>query len=285
MRKTKHILIPTDFSQVSENAFRYGLRLAEKLDAEITVLHIVYPQYEAMDVPVMSAQGTKLRMEAAKEALKSFMDRGLNHARDGSAMSVSAKVQSEIEIGSPVNVIGNYTEDGSFDLVLLGTQGEHNNLEKFLGTVSSGVVNHSKVPVLLIPEGASFTEIDKIAYATNFNSAEAVHVRDTIDLLGLMNVKLDLVHFDKSEKEKEIEKITFLKNTFRDAPGSYAFQFHTLEGDSLVESLNHFVEVHNVQLLVMFKQQRSFFDRLLHHSQTRDMAMSTAVPLLILKEN
>ncbi|MDZ4331458.1 MAG: universal stress protein, partial [Flavobacterium sp.] len=36
----KKILFPTDFSEVSKNAFIYALKLADSIDAEIITMHV-----------------------------------------------------------------------------------------------------------------------------------------------------------------------------------------------------------------------------------------------------
>lgn len=54
----KKILFPTDFSDNSNNAFVYALKLAEKLQAEVITLHVYqFPVLDSsyMTVPVYQA--------------------------------------------------------------------------------------------------------------------------------------------------------------------------------------------------------------------------------------
>ncbi|MFZ4427736.1 MAG: universal stress protein, partial [Saprospiraceae bacterium] len=66
MRKIHRILFPTDFSEAAQNAFRYCRSLADALSAEIFVLHVVYPEYELLDLPVLATKATHDKIDAAK---------------------------------------------------------------------------------------------------------------------------------------------------------------------------------------------------------------------------
>ena len=47
----KRILFPTDFSEVSNNAFIYALKLADSINAEIVTMHVYqYPQVNYVNV-------------------------------------------------------------------------------------------------------------------------------------------------------------------------------------------------------------------------------------------
>ena len=59
MQTIKRILFPTDFSAASQNAFRHCILVADKYGADIQMLHVIFPEYEALDLPVMAAQATK----------------------------------------------------------------------------------------------------------------------------------------------------------------------------------------------------------------------------------
>ena len=45
MRRIKHILVPTDFTEAADNAFAYANRLAVEMNAKITVLHVYTDEF------------------------------------------------------------------------------------------------------------------------------------------------------------------------------------------------------------------------------------------------
>ena len=46
----KKILVPTDFSPCSTNAFSYAMQLAHYVNGYVNLLHVYYPAYEAFGV-------------------------------------------------------------------------------------------------------------------------------------------------------------------------------------------------------------------------------------------
>ena len=60
MKKKIKILIPIDFSNCSDNALAYGIRLADKLDATVEVLHVATPDSIPMDYPSFVGQNVQI---------------------------------------------------------------------------------------------------------------------------------------------------------------------------------------------------------------------------------
>ena len=71
MSQVKKILFPTDFSPTAQNAFKHCLILADYYQAKIEVLHVVFPEYAAMDVPVVSMTTTREKVDAAVPVMMS----------------------------------------------------------------------------------------------------------------------------------------------------------------------------------------------------------------------
>ena len=67
MKNRSSILVPTDFSEPSENAFQYALQFASDCGASIKVVHVVYPQIEGQDLPLLVSSSTVYLVEAAEE--------------------------------------------------------------------------------------------------------------------------------------------------------------------------------------------------------------------------
>jgi K+-sensing histidine kinase KdpD len=95
---------------------------------------------------------------------------------------------------------------------------------------------------------------------------------------------LDIVHV-KSESDRyfNAENNFFKKNK---AQFSYPnMSYIDLEKGDVVASINQYVADKNVDLLVMAKHNRSFFDRLFHSSLSKKMAIHSHIPLLVLVKN
>lgn len=288
MSKIRKILFPTDFSETAQNAFQYCLQMADFYKAEIVLLHVVYPEYEMMDLPVMATKATKDKLEAARSALQSFSGLTVHQVQEGAGLSTLPVVQNEVEVGAPVGVITKIAARDEVDLILLGTKGEHNALERTLGSVTTGVIEHAHCPVLVIPEAAVWKQIQTLAYATDLSESDPYHVWKTIQMLEPFHPVAHVVHVSNGSKEGEVsEKLADMEDFFNRSENNTAalqIAFHELDRESVTVGLEEFVSYYEIDVLAMFAPHHSWIDRLFSSSTTRKMVFETTVPLLLLKD-
>lgn len=282
MKKIKHILFPTDFSETAQNAFRYTLILADKLEAEVVVLHAIYPQYEGMDLPVMATQATQKKLEAARSMLEAFVDTTVEIVAD--ELENTATIETQVEIGAPSSTIASFVSREGIDLVVMGTQGEHSTLEKLFGSVTSEVIQRSKSHVLAIPGEAKMDKLQIMAFATDLKETDPYLIWEVSKLLDPFSPILHCVHVTSGQDAEKVLDMNDLQTFFSHHAPALQIQFHQLKGDDLPPTLHEFAETYDVDLLVMTAPHRNFFERLFHKSQTRRMALHTRIPLLIFRE-
>ena len=145
MIEIKSILAPTDFSAHSEQAVRYACRLAERLDSELHLLHVLSEIVPAgpdpLLMPVMPAQFYKESEDRAQETL----DRSLDPSWEK-----PAKITRAVRWGSPVESIVSYAVDHRIDLVIISTHGRTGLSHVLLGSVAERIVREAPCPVLTI---------------------------------------------------------------------------------------------------------------------------------------
>jgi len=138
----RHVLLPTDFSDISFRALEYVERLAAKGLEQVTVLH-------ALDVPGGEAYppGFQEMAEAkARDSLKAWTVR-LQGADVPSVNPI-------FDPGHPLPAILRVLESQDISLIVMGTQGRGFIKELFLGSVAHNVSRMAPCPVLLIPPAA-----------------------------------------------------------------------------------------------------------------------------------
>ncbi|MBM3979691.1 MAG: universal stress protein [Planctomycetes bacterium] len=136
------ILVPTDFSACALPAVRYGAELADKLSAELILLHVVPDSVLALPDAVMpnpapTADLTAL-IDAGKQALANLI----------AAEKLTAR--AEVRIGSPAGEIVAAAGDLQADLVCIATHGRDGLARVILGSVAEQVVRHAPCPVLTV---------------------------------------------------------------------------------------------------------------------------------------
>ncbi len=282
MKKIKSILFPTDFSETSQNAFRYALWFADKCGADIDLLHVVYPEAEPMDFPVVVARATKDKIETAKQMIKIFFASGMAQVEVGHQLEKMPDVRPSVEMGVASVVISEVAKEKGADLIIMGTQGEHNSFERTLGSVSTAVLRKVACQVILVPAGAKFKNIDTVAYATDLAEADPYHIWETGKLMDPFRPIIRVVHV-RREGEKRPLKMQDIKAFFENRTPALQITYHDFTSDNVVTELDDFAKGWDVDLMVMYKPRRSFFERIFHRSVTKKETFHTHVPLLILK--
>ncbi|HEX3775256.1 MAG TPA: universal stress protein [Polyangiaceae bacterium] len=138
----QHILVATDFSESAERAVSVACELAQKFDAQLTLLTVweLPPvSYEATlyfpgDLATPIHDAAQSALDRAGEALKKQLPRATTMLREGEAWQ-------EILSGA---------EAVNADLIVVGTHGRRGLGRAFLGSVAERVVRMSKVPVLSV---------------------------------------------------------------------------------------------------------------------------------------
>ena len=289
MSKIHKILFPSDFSETAQNAFRYCLLLADAYGAEIQLLHVVYPEYEMLDLPVMSVKATRDKIEFAQSALSSFTELTLSQVREQYTLNHIPQVEQEVEVGAPASVIAQVAQRLQPDLLVMGTKGEHNALERTLGSVTTGVVEQVHCPVLVVPEHCGWKPAGIAAYATNLSEADPYHVWKAAQLLEPFHPVMHVVHIANGKGESagpgaSLEEVEEFFHRHENNTAALQITFHELERASVTRGLEDFIDYYHIDLLIMFAPHHNWLDRLFKPSNTKKMALDSPVPLLLLKK-
>ena len=138
----KHILVPTDFSETSEAALRYGVALAHAFKAQLHLLHVAEHRGEAgaePEHPIGLVDETT--QTAAQEQLVALLtEREIQELRPERAM----------RIGKPYNEIVRYAQEHEIDLIVMGTHGREGVARVLIGSVAEKVVRRAPCPVLTV---------------------------------------------------------------------------------------------------------------------------------------
>lgn len=144
----KHILVPTDGSKLSNKAIAQAVALARFTGAAMTGVYVVAPYSPAMYgeaaiyIPEMSAKryDELARREAAK-ALDAL-------AKAAQAEGVAAN-RAIVTLFSPWEGIVRTAKAKKCDLIVMASHGRKGLAGLVLGSETTKVLTHSKVPVLV----------------------------------------------------------------------------------------------------------------------------------------
>lgn len=135
------ILVSVDGSTYLEKALNYGIFLAEACQASLGLIHVVH-------VPPIST-ADPLTVNRVSQLLESGGNEVLAHAEEGAKIA-GLKVEKIKETGYPVNHIVKAASERGYDLIIIGSRGMSGVKEALLGSVSHGVSQQAKCPVLIV---------------------------------------------------------------------------------------------------------------------------------------
>lgn len=147
----KNILVPTDGSKLSVAAVKQAVKFAGSIGAKITVLHVT-PEYqmfldEGFVVPGTTSPSLKEQFkEQAAARSKEILDAVRAEAAAGGVRCEGVSVASS----SPYDSIIEQARKSKCDLIMMASHGRRGLSGLLLGSETSKVLVHSKIPVLVV---------------------------------------------------------------------------------------------------------------------------------------
>jgi nucleotide-binding universal stress UspA family protein len=147
----KRILVPTDFSEGTEQALKYAVRFNDLYHAEIFLLHVfTLPEYvsEVAD-DVLSRPWLSLIIvtEAAKKRALEKLEDIVRRLADKKPALITS-----LSIGCPFEEIVKFSAERDVDLIVMSTHGRTGLRRILFGGTTERVMSHAACPVLVLPQ-------------------------------------------------------------------------------------------------------------------------------------
>jgi nucleotide-binding universal stress UspA family protein len=198
------IIITTDFSVFSENAFKTALAIAQRHHAEVTILHV-------MD---------KIDNLSISKSFQSFKDISTNQIRAiGKSLDMLAarihkntglKISSKVIEGLPADKICAYAFQQKASLVVMGTHGISGVRELFMGSDAFKIVKHCSCPVLTVPSEWSKTSFGKVIFPVQLKPGSFEKYFYARSIIEKNNSELYILGLSERNKPGELKELTSL---------------------------------------------------------------------------
>lgn len=271
------ILVPTDFSKLSEVAIHYAAKLSKKLNAEIVLLHAVF-----IDAPPRAQAALKTR-----QILDAIVDNAVqdfagitNEIKEevGDKINISCKIVK----GYPVkDVVETFALHNDIDLIIMGTKGASGLKKVLIGSNATSVIGNSSIPVITVPEHARFKNIKHIVYASDMLAVNK-EIKILIQFAQLFDSSIHLLHIISPDSKKKIDRIK-IKNELVNKYNYPKFSIHISLNDDIKEAIDEYIADIQADMLAMFTHEPTFFEKLFGKSVTREMAFHSWIPMLTFK--
>jgi nucleotide-binding universal stress UspA family protein len=144
MFQPRKILVPTDFSEDSDLAFRMALSIAVNYQARIFLLHVISKQDLAdycLDQNIVD--------RVLNESIV-FSNEKLQEVIGKNQQNGNIKVIPDVRKGQPYEEILKEASERKIDLIVIASHGKTGLQKYFIGSVTEKVMKEAKCPVLLV---------------------------------------------------------------------------------------------------------------------------------------
>jgi nucleotide-binding universal stress UspA family protein len=149
MNLIKHILVPTDCSDLSRKAVEYAITLAKSLNAKIT-LFTVSNETVRMCVSEYSYVPEEIFQRVLKDHAKSQEKQLSNFWSQFDHMGVEVNLVRWD--GDPFHQIICFAKNSDVDIIVMGTHGRTGIQHILMGSVAEKVIRYSPFPVLTVKD-------------------------------------------------------------------------------------------------------------------------------------
>ena len=173
----RHILLPTDFSEISLRGLQHAIKLAAMYDGELTILHIL-ELYGSVSENRISETGKSELEEIDKQLFQRIGDYLDTHKElrasvervpyqlydyiivDAGREVLKVKFTTKVVKGISAHYEIVDFANGKVDMIVMGTHGRSGLKHLLLGSNTEKVVQHSPIPVLTYRVTAENKEAD-----------------------------------------------------------------------------------------------------------------------------
>lgn len=285
MKTLRNIIVATDFSDNAKSAYRYAKHLASHFGASIELVHYYEIPLNPPSPNYMEVAHTYEYLQEQSDNLLTLFIHEEAGAEGGAMVANAIKTTYKSQAGMASQGLIEMSKDPSVDLIVLGTTGEQGWVDKIFGSVSIKVGRDAFCPVLLVPNGAEYSDIKDIVYTSSFDSAQPQEIKLALDLAKYFVAAIHFIHVVTNPNDLGIsEKFLFehlVENEHTKAP----YSVQNIDAPSPSEGINQYILEHNVDMLITVTQHRSFWEKLMYASTTKSLAWNTHLPLLVLHNN
>ncbi len=286
------ILIPVDFTGVSERAASFAITLAAKINADIKLMH-AYFNPEVGTAPInetptytdaMSGYLSDLHVNARSKLEE--MSNDLSRQIKNKNIS-DVNVDYYLTMGDPASEILRVSKQYKPNVIVMPIRHDDEKEDTLIGSVTADVIESSKNPVLAIPEQFAkpdVSDIINIAYVTTYDPGDLNAVKNLMRLVApIQGANIHILQIcEKEQTEADKYQMHILQEFFqRFDKVNFSGKSIICKGKKAVEDVNEYVEKNDIHLLSLVSHKTNFITRLLYPGIARRMVFHTKIPLLV----
>jgi nucleotide-binding universal stress UspA family protein len=277
----KTIIVPTDFSHNADNALKYAIQMSKMHYNKLIFTHVY-------SLPFLNPEAGMVYDQSFFDAQRIQADKTLREHVDKVYESMGMHrnlLLSELEVVEAISLSGGIDKvhhKYQANLVIMGTHGATGLKKFFLGSNAVDVIENTSLPVLTVPGHSEFKAIKNLAYCSDFNQIEN-ELKEVVNFAKAFAAHVDVVHIAKDNATPQNIEIDPLIKKWQASNSYEKISLHLVQSavsSDVEDALKTLIKQLDVDLLVMFHQQRNFWKSLFEKSTTAELVYEWTAPIL-----
>lgn len=276
----KKILVPTDFSENAFLAALYAAEMAKKHHYSLHIIHFYTAVSSGFDENELEKEPEQPDVLKADLTIKEWVGRL-------QARYPEIPISYHNDRGLLEEALPKEAKKEDYVAIAMGTTGASANKNIFWGSNTALIVAKSPIPVIVIPNiEHSTTEIKKVGLLTNFKQEELNTLQEFVHIFK-QEIDVALIHVYKESENvtsvnSRLDSWSFNVDEFSAVRQTSKLIAPTLkedkDQDTIPEVISKLIDVQDVDIILVSKTRKTFFERLFTSSVSKAMTLKLQKP-------
>lgn len=281
MLKIKKILVPVDFSSISLASLNYAAHIADKVGAEIILLHVMESyQFNSSLKDIIDPT----------EMVKEAVTKKLNKIREENTKLWMVKITPKVVSGKIYKQISATINKEKIDLVVMGTHGATGitNVNKyFLGSNAYRAVYESNIPTITIRRENQKFKMQTICLPLDITKETKKKVEMAIDWAKMFDAKIHVISVSTFLEEFVVSigklelQLRNVLNQIKEA--GVACDGKMLRHDDVVDQIMKYVKKEKSDMMVIMTGRETLLNRFTMSSNAREVIEHSEIPVMSIR--
>lgn len=278
----KKLIVKISSVETSMGIMNYSLQLATDLNLPVEFIYSFNPEVYPLGIPGTSETTYQMMEQSFNESVeqvKKEMEQYIAEVKNKGITKIPINYKViKAPLNALVEEIGKI--NGAESLVL---ENNSNTEDMLIGETNMEFIRNISLPIWVLPNNVMYKAFKHIVYATNYNKSDISTLKNLSAFAKKFNADITALHVtDNLDFEEKVKNMGF-KNMLKEKT-NYPINVQVLveeNNEDPSEMINSFAKSADADIIVMLKQNKSFFERVFKGSATKKLINKTDLPVLI----
>jgi len=283
----RRIIVATDFSKASEFACHYAIHLAQKIKAEIKLLHVYPDPVSELRIKESASyldyinSTIKDKERRAREGIVDFTHKMKVYMTSHGISDV--RIHASLAMGNIIGNIQGVSTKYKPDVIVLGTEGKREDSTSILAGLAKSIISGLDVPVFAIPGACSPEDFEsvRILYATDFNEKDHRSLEQLLKIVDPLSKQVTCVHIDTAHNPANTERIVELNTQLKKEYSQHDIHCRLIEDKDVYHGIKDFASQNQINLLSFTVHKRGIFEKLFKPNLFKRILQESNLPILL----